>query len=219
MYWFVLCIYRYIHAILPTHATALIDCWTWLLGNILHAVHKRGDCLFYGLTILSLFKNYMVHTVTYQWIPCAYQYVQFNTSNWGTHQYIQVHTSQTGTLAYLVEKGSMWTLSCGSLIVQWKLNGRYVIGNQRSLVRNLAFSNSMYHDILGQTQYRPVHACTGMYHLVQAVMILRIIWNPNEVYSRYIPCIFHVYVLLLNMPGIYHVYTMDIKIPFSCVYA
>ncbi len=44
------------------------------------------------------------------------------------------------------------------------------------------------------------------------------IWNPNEVYSRYIPCIFHVYVGQLYMPGIYHVYTMDIEFPFSCIY-
>ncbi len=40
------------------------------------------------------------------------------------------------------------------------------------------------------------------------------IWNPNKVYSRYIPCIFHVYVRWRYMPGIYHVYTMDIKFNF-----
>ncbi len=44
------------------------------------------------------------------------------------------------------------------------------------------------------------------------------IWNPDEVYSRYIPCIYHVYSERLYIPGISQVYTMDIKILLSCIY-
>jgi hypothetical protein len=38
------------------------------------------------------------------------------------------------------------------------------------------------------------------------------IWNPDEVYSRYIPRIYHVYSERLYIPGIYLVYTLDIEI-------
>ncbi len=38
------------------------------------------------------------------------------------------------------------------------------------------------------------------------------IWNPDKVYSRYIPCIYHVYSKRRCIPGISQVYTMDIKI-------
>jgi hypothetical protein len=56
-------------------------------------------------------------------------------------------------------------------------------------------------------------------HVSESLPDRTCIWNPDEVYSRYIPCIFHVYVRRRYMYGIYHVYTMDIKIPISCVYA
>ena len=42
-----------------------------------------------------------------------------------------------------------------------------------------------------------------------------LIWNPDEVYSRYIPCIYHVYSERRYIPGISQVYTMDIEILFS----
>jgi hypothetical protein len=41
------------------------------------------------------------------------------------------------------------------------------------------------------------------------------IWNPYEVYSLYIPRIYHVYTwTVVYIYGIYHVYTKDIKILF-----
>jgi hypothetical protein len=48
------------------------------------------------------------------------------------------------------------------------------------------------------------------------------IWNPKEVYSRYIlvPCIYHVYSEGQDIPGtsISQVYTLDIEILFSWIY-
>ncbi len=44
------------------------------------------------------------------------------------------------------------------------------------------------------------------------------IWNPDEVYSRYIPCKYHVYSERRNIPGISQVYTMDIERLSSWIY-
>ncbi len=41
------------------------------------------------------------------------------------------------------------------------------------------------------------------------------IWNPDEVYSRYIPRIYHVYSERRCIPGLYQVHTLDIEILFS----
>ncbi len=49
-------------------------------------------------------------------------------------------------------------------------------------------------------------------------LLLACIWSPNEVYSLYIPRIYHIYPEGLYMCGIYHIYTMDIKISYSCTY-
>jgi hypothetical protein len=48
--------------------------------------------------------------------------------------------------------------------------------------------------------------------------LLQHIWNPDEVYSRYIPCIYHVYSERRYIPGISQVYTMDIEMLFSWIY-
>ncbi len=42
--------------------------------------------------------------------------------------------------------------------------------------------------------------------------------NPNEVYSRYIPRIYHVYSERLYIPGISQVHTLDIEFSFSWIY-
>ncbi len=43
------------------------------------------------------------------------------------------------------------------------------------------------------------------------------IWNPDEVYRRYIPCIYHVYSERRYIPCISQVYIMDIEMLFSWI--
>jgi hypothetical protein len=52
----------------------------------------------------------------------------------------------------------------------------------------------------------------------QAAAADRDIWNPYEVYSRYMPGIYHVYVGPPYLHGIYYyVYAKYIKILFLCI--
>ncbi len=108
---------------------------------------------------------------------------------------------------------------------------QYVIaGRIQPDLKYTVLYDSMYEYVRVCTSiYAYVRVCASMYQYNQGFQIFmvctylfvifgsNIIWNPDEVYSRYIPCIYHVYSERRYIPGISQVYTMDIEILFSWI--